>query len=172
MTLNLGVTDTTGNPILSVSVDPGGTGSVGTLTINGSGATIPLTYPNPGIYTPTVTVTDALGSHSQTVTIVAQDPSVVDNLLRNIYGGMLTKLKAGDLNGALTAVTDGMHVKYQKVFTLLGPSLSSAVDQIGVLQTGALDSEMAEYTVLCTTGGSAHTLLHLLLARRRWCLAD
>ena len=159
MTFNLGVTDTTGNPILSVSVDPGGNGSVGTLTIGSYDATIPLTYPNPGTYTPTVTVTDALGNHSQTVTIVVRDISAVDSLLRNIYGGMLTKLKAGDINGALTAVTDGMHAKYQNVFTQLGANLSSAVDQIGTLQTGALNSEMAEYTVLRSAGGSAQTFL-------------
>ena len=52
-----------------------------------------------------------------------------------------------------------MHAKYQNVFTQLGANLSSAVDQIGTLQTGALNSEMAEYTVLRSAGGSAQTFL-------------
>ena len=157
MSLTLQVVDASGDENISVGVEPGGNGSAGAGTVDGNTATFPVTYTTPGTYTPTVIVTDSTGTHTQTLTLVVHDPSAIDSLLRNIYGDMLARLKVGDIDRALAAVTGGVYDKYKDVFTTLRPGLSDAVDQIGVLQTGALNSEMAEYSVLRSSGDSAET---------------
>lgn len=163
MTITLGVTDTT-STIQNVSFDPGSNGSAGNITVDSTSASIPLTYPTPGTYTPSVTVTDSTGTHTQSVTLVVQDPSAVDSLLRNIYGGMLTKLKTGDVTGALTAVTGGVHDKYAAVFNALQPNISTIVDQLGTLQEGRFTTELAEYLVVRNTAnGSQGFLIYFLL---------
>ena len=76
---------------------------------------VSLTYPAPGTYVVNVTITDALGSHSQAVAITVWDPAQMDRMLQRIYTGMLTQLSTGDVAGALTAVTATLHDKYQLV---------------------------------------------------------
>lgn len=163
MTINLDVTDATG-AIQTISADPGGNGTLGNLTVSSTSASIPLTYLTPGTYTPSVTVTDSTGTHTQTVTLVVQDPSAEDSLLRNLYGGMLNKLKAGDITGALTAVTGGVHDKHAAVFNALQPNISTIVDQLGTLQEGRFTTELAEYLVVRNTAnGSQGFLIYFLL---------
>ena len=164
LSINLTVTSQTGSPIQTISVDPGGNGSVGSITASGADGSASLTYPAPGTYIANVTITDALGSHSQAVAITAWDPAQMDRLLQSIYTGMLTKLSAGDVAGALTAVTATQHDKYQLVFNGLQPNLSTIVSQLGTLQQATLGNEMAEYLLVRnTTNGPQGFLIYFLL---------
>ena len=151
MSITLQVVDVSGDQNISVGVEPDDGGSVDATTVDGDSATITLTYAKPGTYKPTVILTDSTGTHTQTVAVVVQDPSVLDYLLRNIYGDMLAKLKEGDINGALTAVTGGVHDKYAAVFNALGADLPTIADQLGVIQQPTIGNDLAEYVVLRST---------------------
>ena len=159
MTFNLGVTDTTGNPILSVSVDPGGNGSVGTLTINGSGATIPLTYPNPGTYTPTVTVTDSLGSHSQSVVITVFDPGQRDALFNSIWTGMNNALVAGNKAKAMTYLNSSAQTKYGPIFDALMTGYAQILNDWSPLLRASLSDSIGEYGVVTSNANGTHVFL-------------
>ncbi|MCE9551686.1 MAG: hypothetical protein K8R50_11940 [Betaproteobacteria bacterium] len=85
-------------------------------------------------------------------------------MLQSIYTGMLTKLSASDVAGALTAETASQHDKYQLVFNGLQPNLSTIVSQLGTLQQATLGNEMAEYLLVRnTTDGPQGFLIYFLL---------
>lgn len=87
----------------------------------------------------------------------------MDTMLRGIYSGMLAKLKTGNTNGALTAVTGGVYQKYQTIFTTLAPSLATAVDQLGDIVGGNITGEMAEYVLVRNiVGGQQAFLIYFL----------
>lgn len=122
------------------------------------------TYSTPGVYTARVNVILYGGTVlNATHTVVVQSHADRDTLLRGIYTGMLDQLKAGNIDGALTAVSGGMRAKYQAVFTALQPSLPAVVDRLGTLQGGVFGPELAEYTVLRNQNGVSRAFLVYLL---------
>lgn len=141
-----------GEQVSRVDVDADGNGSV---DVSSSNSAIPpeFTYTIPGVYRPRVTAYDSQGrSYTQTLAIVAQDPQRADQMFRNIFAGMITRLQANNIEGALTAITGGVREKYRAVFTALGSNLATAASQIGALQSGRLGEEMAEYTLTRSQG--------------------
>ena len=74
------------------------------------------------------------------------------NLLKGIYTGMLDGLRAGNINDAMTALTDGAATKLQPVFTLLGAQLPSAVDRLGTIDRVTFSSGVAEIVISRTVG--------------------
>jgi len=107
-----------------------------------------LTFPTAGIYQFTVTVTDAGGtSYSQPIAILVQDTSTVDQMLKAIWNGFAVGLGAGDIQGAKTFLSGNAQSRYGPVLTLIAPSLASAVANWDPPKTGAIDTEIAEYTV-------------------------
>ena len=76
----------------------------------------------------------------------------VDSTLRSIYNGMIAKLKTGDIQAALTAVTGTAHDRYQAVFNALAGALPSIADLTGQLQQGVIGPGVAEYFVLQNSG--------------------
>lgn len=128
-------------------------------------APIKFTYALPGIYKASAKITDDQGIvHTLTQVIVANSVQGMDNLLQQVYSGMLTRLQVGDINSALTAVSGGVQEKYRAVFTALKPNLATIVDQLGTVQEGTIGNDMAEYVIVrnTPTGPQAFPIYFLL----------
>lgn len=115
-------------------------------------APIQFTYDRPGIYKASAKISDDQGTvHTLTQVIVANGVQDVDNMLRQVYSGMLTRLRVGDIDSAMTAVSGGVQEKYRAVFTALKPNLPTIVGQLGTVQEGVIGNGMAEYVIVRNT---------------------
>lgn len=141
------VNGTGANSAQRIEIDFDGNGSID-LSVNDPSGALEYIYNAPGVYTAKFVITDTRGvsSLAQAV-VVVQDSSVLDKQFKAIWNGMLTKLRGGDINGALSAVSGGMKEKYRTVFTSLKSDLPAIVDQLGTVREGTIGSEIAEYVI-------------------------
>jgi PKD repeat protein len=138
----------TGTGLTGIEADYNGDGIVD-FTSTDPMAVLQYTYATPGTYQARFNVTDSQGNtHTLTQAIVVVSVASMDAMLRSTYSGMLTRLRAGDIDGALTAFTGSVNQKYRTVFTALGLSLPSIVDQLGAIQDGMISSGFAEYSIV------------------------
>ena len=147
MQVSLSVASQTGNPILSINVAPGGTASIDSITGSGSNASVNLTYPGPGTYLANVTVTDALGSHSQAVAITVWDPAQRDTLFNTVWSGMNNALIAGDKAKALTYLNTTAQTKYGPAVNALLPSMPLIIASYSPLQRFQIYPNIGEYAI-------------------------
>ena len=153
LSVNLAVTSQTGSPIQTIGVDPGGNGSVGLITASGSDGSVSLTYPVPGTYIVNVTITDALGSHSQAVAITVWDPAQMDSFFNAVWTGMNNALIAGDKAKALTYLNASAQAKYGPAFDALLPSMPLIIASYSPLQRLQIYPNIGEYAVNRTIHG-------------------
>jgi len=141
-----------GTIIQLVEVDFDGDGLYDASTTAPSAA-INNVYAAPGVYQAVIRVTDDQ-SNQQIFTqkVIVKDVTGTDALLRSIYTGMLDRLRAGSIEGALRAVAPGVVDKYRDIFTILQGDLPTIVDQLGTLQGSAIGQDMAEYVVVRHVG--------------------
>jgi hypothetical protein len=103
--------------------------------------------------------------YSTSKSIVVLIPIVLQGNLLAIYDGMLARLRAGNIPGALTAFTGSAYDKYNAIFTQLQPSLRSIVDQLGEVREINFSSDIAEISVVRTmTDGPQRFLLYMIRA--------
>jgi hypothetical protein len=77
-----------------------------------------------------------------------------DNTLRGVFVGMMNRLKAGNISGALNAVTASGNAKLSKIFSGIGAvNLATVVDQLGVVRTATVTEKYGEYTFVRNTAG-------------------
>jgi PKD repeat protein len=145
---NVSFSIVTGTGLTGIEADYNGDGIVD-FTSTDPMAVLQYTYATPGTYQARFNVTDSQGNtHTLTQAIVVVSVASMDAMLRSTYSGMLTRLRAGDIDGALTAFTGSVNQKYRTVFTALGLSLPSIVDQLGAIQDGMISSGFAEYSIV------------------------
>ena len=110
------------------------------------------TYPV-GTFLATVKAYDDTNSliYSTTKAIVVRMPELLQPNLLAIYDGMMTRLRAGNIAGAMTAFTGSAYEKYNEIFTLLGPSLPVIVDQVGQVAEITFNMDLAEITIVRNT---------------------
>ena len=77
--------------------------------------------------------------------------AMIDTKLRGIYAGMLARLKAGDIEGALKAFTPSGVEQYRPVFEDLRLNLFTIADQLGTIVDGSIMGGLAEYIVVQDT---------------------
>ncbi|TAK97110.1 MAG: hypothetical protein EPO07_13880, partial [Verrucomicrobia bacterium] len=161
LTVTFTVTPANNATVQTVALDHGDDGIIDT-TVNYSA--FMLTYIVPGTYRIRLTVTDSLGNvTSQSFVISVTTATGLDPMLRGVYTGMLSRLKGGDITGALTAVTASAYDKYRAVFTALQSNLAAAVDGLGTIQDGRIGSDYAEYLVVRNTvDGPRGYLIYLI----------
>lgn len=95
--------------------------------------------------------------------IVVRLPVALQGNLRAIYDGMLSRLRAGNIPGALTAFTGSAYDKYSAIFAQLQPSLTSIVDQLGDVQEVTFNMDLAEFTIARNTpDGPVRFLVYLI----------
>lgn len=103
--------------------------------------------------------------YSTTKSIVVLMPIVLQGNLLAIYDGMLARLRAGNIPGALTAFTGSAYDKYNAIFTQLQPSLKSIVDQLGEIREINFSDDVAEISVVRnTTDGLQRFMLYMIRA--------
>ena len=103
--------------------------------------------------------------YSTTKAIVVTASGVLASSLRAIYDGMLSQLRAGNIDGALTAFTGAAYDKYQAIFMQLQPSLATIVDQLGEVQELEFDLDLGEISIVRNTpDGPVRFIVYLIRA--------
>lgn len=164
------VEDPAGTPFEQIFVDLDGDGFPNLILtpdqfVDGK-VTIRATYPV-GTWLAVVTAYDEQDRviYSTSKSIVVRIPAILQNDLRGVYDGMVTRLRAGNIPGALTAFTGSAYEKYNAIFTQLQPSLSSLVDQLGELQEVTFNMDLAEFSfVRNTPDGPQKFMLYMIRA--------
>lgn len=117
-------------------------------------------YTNAGFYLARITVIDTAGNIFKfDLPVQVNRFTDMDAMLRGIYQGMLDKLKLGNVDGALNAVTAGVYKKYRDVFVALKPSLPAVIPTLGTLSAGTIGDEIAEYVLIRDNGGNPQAFL-------------
>ncbi len=152
-----------------IEIDGNGDGTPETTltSLPDNTATISLNYANPGLYNLRVTAFDGSNRalYSATRKIVARDPRDLAGLVTQVFTGMLDRLHAGNVAGALNAITSTVRGKYQNVFSSLGARLPSILDNgFGAVSTLYLTEEFADITLVRTKPDGQHGY-HALLIR-------
>jgi uncharacterized repeat protein (TIGR01451 family) len=169
LTVNFSVADTSNAAISRVDVSCSNNGNVdiSATSVNTSGASLSVgtcTYPSPGSYQTLVNVIGGSGQiiYSTTQSIYVVAPADQELMVRAVYVGMLGRLTAGDITGALNAMTAGVYAKYSAVFTSLS-NLPSVVSQLGIMQQATVTNDVAEYLIVQNTPtGPASFLVYLI----------
>ena len=103
--------------------------------------------------------------YSTSKSIVVFIPSILQGNLRAIYDGMLGRLRAGNIAGALTAFTGSAYDKYNAIFTQLQGSLATIVDQLGEISEINFGEDIAEFSVTRNTAnGPQRFMLYMIRA--------
>ena len=88
---------------------------------------------------------------------LARDPRDLAGIVEGVFSGMLDKLAAGNISGALNAVTGGAQDKYRAVFTGLQSDLGTIVGRMGTIQWITVTSELAEVAVVRNSNNGPQT---------------
>jgi hypothetical protein len=113
----------------------------------------------PGQTTESLLYTDAWYFHIWTF-------AELDHIVRSTYINMFSRLKAGNINGALNGFTATAAPIYSAIFNAIGvANLPSAVDHLGSLQTRELSEGFADYKFIQSTPNGPGTFpIHILRA--------
>jgi len=135
--------------IAKIEADYDGDGAIDDTSVDPN-AVLQHTYAAAGAYLAKIKVTDAQGTvHAFTSPIVVTTIATMDAMLRGIYTGMLTKLRAADIDGALTFFTGGGREQYRATFEAIGrANIASAVDRLGNIGGGTISERFAEYVLI------------------------
>jgi alpha-tubulin suppressor-like RCC1 family protein len=138
-----------------------------TVSLTASPTTLNCLYTAEGLYTVKLTVKSAAGVvlYASTQQVKVEGASSREQLLRNIYSGMLERLRAGNINGALSALTSSIYAKYQARFNAPGINLAAAIDQLGVIQQVNVSDELGEFVIVRSTpDGPVGYIVYFILA--------
>jgi hypothetical protein len=135
---------------IDVDLNDDGTPEQTLTSLTDDEAVLTLTFPTPGIRTVRVKAFDAANNliYSTLRKVLARDPRDVVTITSAVFNGMLDRLRAGNIPGALTAVTATVYDKYNTIFSGIGSNWATAVDKIGALKGGRIANEFVEYLVI------------------------
>ena len=131
--------------------------------VNGA-LTVSATYPI-GTWLAVITAYDDHGQviYATRKSIVVYSPAALQAKLRGVYDGMIGRLRTGNVNGALTALTSSARERYGAVLTQLQTTLPSIVGQLGELQELNFGIDLAELSIVRTTAsGTEQFMLYML----------
>ncbi|MBI2882781.1 MAG: hypothetical protein HYY11_02555 [Candidatus Methylomirabilis oxyfera] len=113
-----------------------------------------FTYSKPGLYLPTVTVTDAQGNRFTAGTIVqAYDRDQINALLQGKWTALKENLGRGDINQALESIAITEREGYLRLLSALGPQLSGIDTILTNISFVSLDADRAEYQMIRVDNG-------------------
>lgn len=136
-------------------------------TLYGFETAATFTYATPGIYNARITLNDyAGGYYTWTIPVVVQRVQDLDRKLQEIILGMISKLKAGDVEGALLAYDEGIVERYREIFQEIGLDLPAFARQLGTIVDGTVFGDFAEYVIVRDTpNGRRAFLVYLVLGQ-------
>ena len=123
-----------------------------------------LTYPA-GRWTTKARVRNQNGDivFSSTTLVTVLAPLELEAKVRSVFTGMLDRLRAGNIAGALTAVTDTVYEKYNAIFNTLQGDFGTIVDQLGSLAEATFGNDVVEYTLVRDTpSGPQQFMIYLI----------
>jgi hypothetical protein len=89
---------------------------------------VTATYQTPGLYFPTVTVTDTMGNvYTETAIVNVLDRNAMDALLRAKWEEMKGMLVGGDIENSLSYFIPPVRDKYRRIFSELGSGELNAI---------------------------------------------
>jgi hypothetical protein len=141
-------------PVISVSLDPQGSG---TPTFQGptlDGQT--FSYPSPGLYYPVVTVTDDQGQqHAATTLVNVQDLAALDGQLQAKWAALRTALAQGDVAAASALFTGRARDVYADQFSALAGAgaLGQVAADLGGLSLVRVRDGGVEYELRAVQNG-------------------
>ena len=149
----------TGNTIQSIRADFTGSGF---FSFFDPLRAISFNYRTPGTFNARFIITDSTGAtYNQTVTVVAENPAQIDQILRTAWNGFTTALASRDTAQALQYFNARAQVKYGPVLNALQPFLPQIVANFAPIQLSTLEGGIGEYAVK-RTNAAGITNLYLI----------
>lgn len=153
-----------GAPAVRVELDIDGDGRV-----DFDGATLEgqtFTYAAPGLYFPSVKVTDAQGAASTARAVVqVLDPAGVDALLQPKWSALRDALSRSDVAGAVTLFAGASRDAYQDQLTALAGAgaLPQIASDLGPIRPVRVHERAAEYEVRAVQQGTSYSFYVLFV---------
>ncbi|MFH1674072.1 MAG: hypothetical protein ABIF87_11705 [Pseudomonadota bacterium] len=120
----------------------------GVIDLNPTSTTFTHTYETPGVYYPTITLTDELGnSYTGSTAIVVYDRNTIDALLKSKWNGMKQALMDGDIEGALEYFHEGSKETYREIFSLLQDRIADIASAMREIDFIYLEDRIAKYRI-------------------------
>jgi len=139
-------------PTAQVELDSDGDGAIEFTGSSLEGQV--FTYSKPGLYLPTMTVTDAQGNRFTGSTIVqVYDLAQLDALLQGKWTALKASLSRGDINQALESIAITEREGYFRLLSALGPQLSTIGTILKDISLVSLDGDRAEYQMIRIDNG-------------------
>lgn len=140
------------SPGATISIDFDGNGTVD-LTGPGLDGQV-FTYPRPGLYFPTATITDAQGHQVTTHALIqVYDRAALDASLQAKWSAMKEALRGGDIGKALDSIALSDRAGYLPLLTALGPQLSNIGRILTDISPVSFDGNRAEYQMVRIDNG-------------------
>lgn len=140
------------SPGATISVDFDGDGTVDFTGPSLDGQA--FTYPKPGLYFPTATITDAQGNQGTTTALMqVYDRAALDASLQGKWSGMKDALRRGDIGKALDSIARSDREGYLRLLTALGPQLSNIDRILTDISPVSFDGDRAEYQMIRIDNG-------------------
>lgn len=149
----------------SVTINPSVVVTQITVDFNGDGVAeftgtdpslIPAfyTYPQPGIYTAELRVTQAVGQPLiSKVTVAAIDIVELRTRACSVYGALRARLTANDVPAAIRVFPEENRARYEVMFNALGSNRPIFASRLGTIATGILTLQDANLSVITTENG-------------------
>jgi len=129
----------------------------GNGTVNFTGPSVEgqtFTYAAPGLYLPTVIITDPQGNHITASAVVqVYDPIALDALLQSKWQGIKAALQLGDIPAALQFIASQSRSIYQELFAELDPVVSIVGANLGDVRIVEIREDLAEGELLVLEDG-------------------
>jgi hypothetical protein len=147
----VGFTLTSLNEIPQIQLDGNGDGTIDFTGTTLQGVTV--TFAEPGIYFPTVRVTDTASVvYTESAIIQVVDDAQLDAQLRAKWDGMKNALRSGDTAGAANYIITSKRASYQMVFNNLTIPFSSIDQMLTSITYVGVQGLTVEYEMLRTEG--------------------
>jgi hypothetical protein len=135
------VVNNTGRTLIQYELDSTGGGTFEPV----ASLDTPVTYSVPGLWFPTLRVTDDQGvTYTSAAAIVASDPATVSVRFDALWTGLKARLQAGDVAGALQFLAPALQPRMERVFQDLGPALPTLASSLGDLHVTDQLGNLAE----------------------------
>jgi Bacterial Ig domain/Glucodextranase, domain B len=146
LAVNFSPTTTGATPFASATLDFDGDGNADLTITTMNDGSYTVNYPSPGIFKVRMTVKDTQQQVVATIDKVIHVFTFAqrESLIRGVYQGMVERLIAGNMTGAMNALMPAQREIFQDIFTALGSNLASAAAQLGTARTSAFSSDIAQ----------------------------
>jgi len=145
------------NPVVSYAWDFNGDGTID-LTCS-SLSSVRASFTQPGLYLPTVTITDSQGNaYTATVIVNVLDKVQMGDLFTAKWNAMKNALAAGDIAGAVSHYAETSKDVFSEQFTALSPYLSQIAADMGSFSyVRMIDNNTAECELLAVKDGVTYS---------------